>query len=258
MRALLGTGTTAAIILRDFVGYSRARTNTKKQTKWGALGGTFTSNYESLLDFKFPELSTNKVVTWQARVDDKTSSKDAAYAMIMGMDLMKSIWITVDCEQRCIRWGGKAIPLKTRYALSDNEILHILYNAANETDILQEAEKIQHCILDADYRKVELDPFAQELEHLTEDEKQTLVKTLKKFPRLFGGRLWMLDIKPVRLELIDGAKHYHLRPLPVPQSLETTTKTEMKRLTDIDVFNISSDSERAAPTFIQAEKMCVS
>jgi hypothetical protein len=53
----------------------------------------------------FPELSTSKVVTWQAHVDDKKSSKEAAYDMIMGMDLMTSIGITVDCEQRCIRWG---------------------------------------------------------------------------------------------------------------------------------------------------------
>jgi hypothetical protein len=41
----------------------------------------------------------------------------------------------------------------------------------------------------------------------------------------------------------------------VPQSLEATTKTEMKRLTDIDVFNRSSDYEWAASTFIQAKKI---
>jgi hypothetical protein len=40
----------------------------------------------------------------------------------------------------------------------------------------------------------------------------------------------------------------------VPHSLEATTETEMERLTDIDVFNRSSDSEWAAPTFIQAKK----
>jgi hypothetical protein len=40
---------------------------------------------------------------------------------------------------------------------------------------------------------------------LTEDEKQLLVKTLKKSPTLFGGGLGMLNIKPVKLELIDGA-----------------------------------------------------
>jgi hypothetical protein len=54
--------------------------------------------------------------------------------------------------------------------------------------------------------------------------------------------------------LSDGAKPYHARPFPVPQSLEAITKTEMKRLTDIDVFHRSSDSEWAGPTFIQDKK----
>jgi hypothetical protein len=73
------------------VGKGRARTNTKKRTKWKTLGGALTTNYESLLDFKFPELSTSKVVTLQAHVDDKTSIKEADYYMIMGMDLITSI-----------------------------------------------------------------------------------------------------------------------------------------------------------------------
>jgi hypothetical protein len=34
------------------------------------------------------------------------------------------------------------------------------------------------------------------------DEKQILGKTLKKFPTLFGCGLGMLNIKPVRLELM--------------------------------------------------------
>jgi hypothetical protein len=67
---------------------------------------------------------------------------------------------------------------------------------------------------------------------------------------------WELGVisAPVRLELIDGENPYHARPFPVPQYLEATTKTEMKRLRDIDVFNKSSYSESAAPTFIQAKK----
>jgi hypothetical protein len=83
--------------------------------------------------------------------------------MIMGMNLIKSIGITLDCEQICIRWGGTEIPLRTRNSLSDDEILHMLYNAANEPDILQEAEKKKNRILDADYHKVEVDRFVQEL-----------------------------------------------------------------------------------------------
>jgi hypothetical protein len=63
---------------------------------------------------------------------------------------------------------------------------------------------------------------------MNEDEKQVLGKTLKKFPTFFGGGLGMLNIKPVNLELIDGANPYRERPFPVPKSLVATTKTEMK------------------------------
>jgi hypothetical protein len=84
----------------------------------------------------------------------------------------------------------------------------MLYHASNEPDILQEAEKRKHRILDADYRKVEVDPYVQELAHLTKEEKQILGETLKNFPTLFGGGLGMLNIKPVKLELTDGAKPY--------------------------------------------------
>jgi hypothetical protein len=94
MRDLLDTGTTATIILREFVGKGRARKNTNKRTKFKTRGGTFTTNYESLLDFKFPEISMSKVVTWQSHVDDKAPSKESAYDVIMGMDLMTSIGIT--------------------------------------------------------------------------------------------------------------------------------------------------------------------
>jgi hypothetical protein len=93
----------------------------------------------------------------------------------------------------------------------------MLYHAANEPDILQEAEERQNRILDADYHKDEVDPCVQELAHLTKEERQVVGETLKKFPTLFVGGLGMLNIKPVKLELIDGAKPYHARPFPVPQ-----------------------------------------
>jgi hypothetical protein len=93
---------------------------------------------------------------------------------------------------------------------------------------------------------------------LTKEEEQLLGETLKKFPTLSGGGLGMLNIKPAKLEFIDVAKPYHARPFPVPQSSEATAKKEIKRLTDIDVFNRSSYSEWAAPTFIEAKRqvMC--
>jgi hypothetical protein len=54
---------------------------------------------------------------------------------------------------------------------------------------MQEAEKRQNLILDADYRKVEVYPFVQELKPIKVDEKRILGTTLKTFPTLFGGGL---------------------------------------------------------------------
>jgi hypothetical protein len=119
------------------VGKGRTCTNTKRRTKWKIRGGTFNTNYKSLLVFKFPKLGTIKVVMWQAHIDDNTSSKEAAYYnTIMGMDLITSIGITVYCEQRCIRWAWTDISLKTINTSPENDILHMLYHAANEPDIL--------------------------------------------------------------------------------------------------------------------------
>jgi hypothetical protein len=72
MRALLDTGTTATIILREFVGKGRARINTKKRTKWKTLGGTFTTNYESLLDFNVKLLPLPQPSV-RARTDARTN-----------------------------------------------------------------------------------------------------------------------------------------------------------------------------------------
>jgi hypothetical protein len=175
----------------------RARTNTNKITKCKTLGGTFTTDYESLLDFKFREISTSKVVTWQAHVDDKTSIKEATYDTIMGMDLMTSIGITVNCEQRCIRWGGTKIPLKTRATLNYNESLHMLYHAADKPDILQEAENSQNRILDADYRKGEVDPYVQELAHLTKAGKKELGET----PNIVWRWTWKVKYQTCKVRI---------------------------------------------------------
>jgi hypothetical protein len=61
MRALMDTGTTATIILREILGKGRARTNTKKRTKWKTLGGTFTTNIMNQFWISnFPKLALAK------------------------------------------------------------------------------------------------------------------------------------------------------------------------------------------------------
>jgi hypothetical protein len=56
------------------------------------------------------------------------------------------------------------------------------------------------------------------------------------------------------LELRADIKPYHSRPFPVPQSLYSTTKTEIKWLIKIRVLKMDHESEWAARTFVQPKK----
>jgi hypothetical protein len=71
---------------------------------------------------------------------------------------------------------------------------------------------------------------------------------------LFGGGLGTLKVRPIHMELMADAKPYHSRPFPVPQSLYSTTKTEIEQLIKIGVLKLDHESEWAAPTFVQPKK----
>ena len=120
--------------------------------------------------------------------------------------------------------------------------------------VVMEAEEGQAKILDANYDAEDIDECVHGLSHLTKEEQLKLVELLHDYPILFGGGLGKLNIKPVHLELKPDGKPYHARAFPIPQALHRTTKVEMKRLTDIDMFELNSDSEWAAPTFVQPKK----
>ena len=253
IRCLLDTGTSDTIVLRDFVRKGRAKSYKGQPTVWNTMGGNFITKQKALIDFKFPELENNKQITWICHVDDKTNRKTALYDMIVGMDLMTEIGIYVNTETKEVQWKGQAVPLKERGVLQSKSTVNFLYHMA-VNPVLHEAEERQARILDANYNKVDIGDFCENLQHLSKQEQVELQQTLELYPRLFGGGLGKLHIDPIHLELKPDAKAHAARAFPVPQSLQGTTKKEMDRLTDIGVFEKNSDSEWAAPTFVQPKK----
>ena len=171
IRDLCDTGTSGTIILKDKVQKGRAKSAPLRRTQWRTHGGVFTTRQQSLVEFKLPEFSQDKKVTWICHIDDKTNPKQAQYDMILGMDLMIAIGLTADCESRTIKWEGMEIPLKEKDQLMNKEMLEHLYTTTGEPSILQEAEERQSKILAADYSKVEVGPYVQGLPHLSPPEK---------------------------------------------------------------------------------------
>jgi hypothetical protein len=77
-------------------------------------------------------------------------------------------------------WGGSEIPLKEHGDLNNNDMVNIIYATAVAPDILQEAQECQERILDANYRKVDINEHIKMLSHLTKEQKGILTRTLKK------------------------------------------------------------------------------
>lgn len=189
IRALLDTGTSSTILLRDFVRKGRAKSYKGSRTQWTTLGGHFTTNRKALVDFKFPELSTSKSVTWICHVDDKTRPKDANYDMIIGMDLMTEIGITVNTVTKQVEWEGHSTPLKQLGQIQRSNYVQAAYSYHTEPTLLQDAEDRQTRILDADYSAVEIEQYVHGLSDLTPEQKQKLTTVLFNHPTLFGGSL---------------------------------------------------------------------
>ena len=127
IRALLDTGTTSTIILKEFVQRGRASSYKGKKQEWTTIGGTFSTRSKALIDMTLPELDKSKTITWICHVDDKTPAAKAAYDIIIGMDLMTEIGIVVNTANKTIDWEGQSIPLKHRGLLSEPTILEAYY-----------------------------------------------------------------------------------------------------------------------------------
>jgi hypothetical protein len=182
---------------------------------------------KALVEFKLPELSNSKKMTWLCHVDESSDKDQAIYDIILGMDTMTKIGLSVNTAEKCITWEQSSTPLKRQGAVQSHCIRHHTYALSVAAPVLQEAEERQSRILDADYSKVNIKQYISELTHLKTEEKKALTEIVRQFPVLFGGRLGTVKVCPIHLELRDNARPYHSRPFPVPQSLYSTTKKEI-------------------------------
>jgi hypothetical protein len=63
--------------------------------------------------------------------------------------------------------------------------------------------------------------------HLSKEQQDKLICSIRKYPKLFQGGLGVLKVPPVHLELRPlnkDEKPYHVRPFLIPKCYEETTK----------------------------------
>jgi hypothetical protein len=126
-----------------------------------------------------------------------------------------------------VEWFGNTIPLRNPRDLSNQDFQDLSNCFLIQTDDEAMGEDWMDSyvtqILDAKYKKLDIDDFVSQQTHLTEAQRQDLRHLLKQHEKLFDGTLGVYPHKKMHLELLEDAKphmlvrtQYHeyiLRPL---------------------------------------------
>ena len=252
IRCLLDSGTTATIVLKSFVG--KKTTMTKEAMKWRTVAGSFKTSHKCDLEFKMPEFSHNKVVTWSAFVDDRTDPKMTNYDLIIGSDLMTKLKMTLNYDTGHVIWDDVHVPMKEKGTISDKEMTQNIYELTKESSILKMSEDRHNEIIKAMYGAVDIRKHVQTLNYLTKKEQDQLATVLEAYPDMYEGTIGTLNIPPVHFELKKEAIPYHAKPFPIPKAYENLTKDECKRFEKDKIWHHTINSVWAAPSFIVPKK----
>ena len=96
-----------------------------------------------------------------------------------------------------IIWEGIEIPMKDKHVISDIRNATAIYHQSIEPTVLKGEEARQKRILDADYSALDLDDYARKETHLSTEQQEKLICSIRKYPKLFCGGLGLLKVPPV-------------------------------------------------------------
>ena len=109
-------------------------------------------------------------------------------------------------------------------------------------------------ILDAKYKKADLDAVCEECTNLSGRQRDMLKRVLEKHETLFDGTLGHWRGETYDIELKPDVTPYHARAYPIPKAYEQKLRLEVERLVELGVLKWKNNSEWAAPVFIIPKK----
>jgi hypothetical protein len=227
---------------------------------WHTSNGSFLTKGRSKVNLKFFEYSNSKeyTVTPDVVEYDKKEMTKPAFDLILGCQTMKELGIVLDFRTKEITIDHIILPMRDINSLTPltlDKAWAVNNSMANEPQSTQEATQRVIKILDANYKKADLQSIVStNCTHLSLQDQNSLLELLTEFEELFDGTLGDWNTEPVSFELKEGAKPYHGKAYPVPKSRKETTIKELNRLCDLGVLEFQPESEWASPSFITAKQ----
>jgi hypothetical protein len=126
---------------------------------------------------------------------------------------MKKYGIILDFKDKMITVDEVKLPMQNINYLQGSSTLRALklnHSLAMELHSTQDATKRVRQILDAKYKKADLQSIVREYcKHLSTNQQKKLLQLLKKYELLFDGTLGDWKTKPVSFHLREGVSPYH-------------------------------------------------
>ena len=243
--ALIDTGCSRTIVKKsalDRVGIKAKRSPNK--TNWSTNAGKFSTDDDVTIEFALMDFTPSKTIEWQAALDE--TKQQSTYGMIIGRDLQEALGIDIRWSTRTMQWDEIIVPMKTFVCGKKN----------TEHDRLMQGTGLfaQTEILDAQYKRADIDKTVESQTHLSKTEKFYLKLLLMEFEELFDGTLGEWKTAPVDLQLKPNAEPFQLQPFAIPQIHMETLRKEINRLCQINVLRRVPMAEYASPSFIIPKK----
>ncbi len=222
------------------------------------MNGMFQTKRKAEIELNFFEYSNSKRYLPEPDIIEYDKSNGPQYDLILGVKTMKKYGIILDFKYKMITVDEVKLPMRNINYLQGSITLHVLklnHSLAMEPQSTQNATKQVTRILDAKYKKADLQSIVQNnCKHLSTDHQKKLLQLLKKYELLFDGTLSDWKTKPVSFQLKEGVSPYHGQAFPVPKVHKETIRKEIERLFELGVLERQPASEWALPSFIIPKK----
>jgi hypothetical protein len=139
----------------------------------------------------------------------------------LGVKTMKKNGIILEFKDKMMTVDEVKLPMQNINYLQGSSTLCMLklnHSLAMELQSTQDATKRVMQILDANYKKADLQSIVEDnCKYLSADQQKKVLQLLKKYELLFDGTLGDWKTKLVLFQLREGVSPYHGHAFPVPK-----------------------------------------
>jgi hypothetical protein len=169
---LSDTGCSKTLIKKQYVPNGLSNAKKAMPITWSPNSGKFNARYEVPLTIVLPEFSSSMEVQWSCAIDENPNS---TYDMILGRDLQSALRMDILFSTGTLVWNEISIPMRTgqhREKKHLNEYLDQVIEDLSLPELIREELHEATKILDANYKKADLEELVKNIPHLTNNQKK--------------------------------------------------------------------------------------